>query len=788
MNVRNLRLRLATPAAQRGSALLVSLMVMVGLSLLGLGFVAISETESAISTNERNYAQALNVAETGARSVVEMFQSADWASDLGILPPNSNTLKTERTVATYTGYYKTSPISKLFDSPFKPSQNDRFFGDYDNADIIINASKGTIATDYLDDLNTMLFGANSDTRITDLRVFAPPIVGGTLTGGFWVGGDRFGVATVAATAEKRAVWPSGRPLARRTVKIVIGETPLPGATGPIQTEGAITSAGNFHVFWGKITSVENLKVARPAVGMPWFDAKEHIWYEYGYDSTLPWTINTNYNMDDLVHAPQTAWDANPELRKYAYEAKTNGNSGATEPLVTDWPEVVGQTFDHSGITWETVVGKQFPVTPAEAYSRYEWLHEMAGRTLEDPWFHARSRQELVYGNANQATPNAPHPYKYNNPALNEQTLYSNFFKYQTKTEPTDYVEVTFPAIDYEFWKEIAQSSEPDSGIIYLRWNAATQRFVSVDNVSNTGVAWLNALNNDGYDAGFYFFDTANGLNPQFGGGGTLTPAISIDASVASPWQMQGFIYLNAQTFGSTGQGGIVPDDVYPMPGEPFRDVGFREVDDATWQFVMVAGDYKISGRDNGVWDFQDLNDNFQFDLVVEQRTITRPGDGSTATVWLPKPYYPGCSNFTADCSEPHEPYLNFLYPAVADPEGAITVGWQDPNTQTRRPKTRTGQNAYSTCTSSSGLACTSNMYDEQGALVTLAPLLNGILYNEGGYAGQGNAWYYGSLLIRQSVDVTGTPKVFFNECILRGCWQEMLNLPKVRVQSMQTDQ
>lgn len=43
--------------ADRGSTLLVSLMIMIGLSLLGLAFVAISETENAISVNQRNKAQ-----------------------------------------------------------------------------------------------------------------------------------------------------------------------------------------------------------------------------------------------------------------------------------------------------------------------------------------------------------------------------------------------------------------------------------------------------------------------------------------------------------------------------------------------------------------------------------------------------------------------------------------------------------------------------------------------------------------------------------------------------------
>ncbi|MCA1732690.1 MAG: pilus assembly PilX N-terminal domain-containing protein [Acidobacteria bacterium] len=776
---------------ERGSALLVTLMVMVGLSMLGLGFVAISETESAISVNQRNYAHTLSVAESGARAVVEMFQDANWAASLGILPPNNAAIKTQRPSI---GYYKSSPTQLLFDSPFKPSPNDRFYGNFENADIIINDSKGTTAQNYLATLNTMLFGTTSDTRLTELRIFAPPVVDGVLTNGFWVGGSRFGVATVSATAERRTEWPSGRPLARRTVKIVVGETPLPGATGPIQTEGALVSAGNFEVYWGKITSVESMKVARPAVGLPWVDATRHVNYEHGYDSTHPWTANKAYTLGERMHARQVDWDADPELRKFAYAALAAQNSGATPPATTDYPKTIGNDFtDPAGNLWRTTASAGFPIKPAEPLASYDWLYELVGKTIEDPWFHARSRQNLTYGNNNQATPNGPHPFKYSNPAQNEQTLYSNFFKEQTKTFPYDHVEVTFPTMDYDFWKEIAQSAEPDSGIIYLRYVAAKNEFISLDNVSKPATWWLNTMQlntmQNGYGPGFYFFDTKNGLNPQFEKGGELTPGININAQVGGPFQMQGFIYLNAEFFGSTGQGDIVPDDVYPMPGEPFRDVGYRKVDPDTNAFELDAGDYVIGGRDSGIWDFQDLNDNYQFDLVVEQKTITKPGDGATVTVWLPVPFFEGCTDYVNQCSEPHEPYLNFIYPTVGNEEGAITIGWQDPNTQTRRPKIRTGQNTSVSCTStSSAIDCTSNKHDEDGALVTLDPLLNGILYNEGGYEGAGNATYYGSLLIRDYVDVTGTPRVFFNECILRGCWQEMLNLPKVRLQAVSTDQ
>src|SRR4051812_10740819 len=73
----------------RGSALLVSLMVMVGLSLLGLGFVAISETESTIAKNQSQALQTLTVAEAGAKMAVEWFQDPLWGMTHAGLPANA---------------------------------------------------------------------------------------------------------------------------------------------------------------------------------------------------------------------------------------------------------------------------------------------------------------------------------------------------------------------------------------------------------------------------------------------------------------------------------------------------------------------------------------------------------------------------------------------------------------------------------------------------------------------------------------------------------------------------
>ncbi|HEU5161668.1 MAG TPA: hypothetical protein VFV54_00850 [Thermoanaerobaculia bacterium] len=788
------RNRMLSPRRQRGSALLVSLMVMVGLSLLGLGFVAISETESAISVNERNYAETLAVAEAGAKAVVEMFQDADWAAGIGILPPNKTAIKTERVVGSYTGRYKASPVDRLFDSPFKPAPGDRFFGDEEHADVIINASKGSDAVAYLATLNEALFGENPNPHITEVLVYAPPMVGGTLTGGFWTSGDRFGVATIKVTAVKDG--PGGDPIARRAVKIIMGETPLPGASGPIQTEGALGNAGNYEVYWGKVTALQALKVINPSVSLPWFDASERVYFEYGYDTTRPWEPNKDYTtlaIGTVVHPPKAARTAIPELRRWAYELTVPGNDSGAEPLPTFWSQTKDEEITTGNVKFKTVYSAQYPVEPSVTYESAEWLYELVGKQIQDPWFQARTRSlDLCYNNNCTPTPAGPHPYKYNNAAQDETSLLSNFFKDQTHTEPSDRVEVTFPTIDYEFWKEVAQSAEPDSGIIYLQWDAVKQEFRSLDNVSMSAVAWLNAIDN-GYGPGFYFFDTANGLNPQYGYGGTLTPDIIVNSSDKGPsglFQMQGFIYMNATFFGTGGVGAINPEDVFPMPGEPYRDIGYRKVDKDTGLFVKDAsGDFVLENKNTDDWEFQDLDDDFTFDIVTEERTIKRPGDGSSVTVWLPILYKEGCTVGT-DCSEPHEPYLNFIYPDIDDPTGAVTVGWHDSDDLAKMsPKVRLSENTPNACTTTSEQwECTGNWRDEDGALVRLNPVLNGILYNEGGYDAQGNSLYYGSLLIRAEFKGNGTPAVYFNECILKNCWQEQLNLPKVIIQSTQTDQ
>ena len=181
--------------------------------------------------------------------------------------------------------------------------------------------------------------------------------------------------------------------------------------------------------------------------------------------------------------------------------------------------------------------------------------------------------------------------------------------------------------------------------------------------------------------------------------------------------------------------------------------------------------------------------------------------------YLPVPYFVGChpgmngtsfGGSPADCSEPHEPFLNLIYPDAACCAGggapnAVRVGWEDPASFTQRPLKTDANGAPVPCDVSASPPddnCTHNGRNEAGSLVenfgsapNTKPILDGILYNEGDFDTQGNAAYFGSVLIQGNINGTGTPEVWFDECLLRGCWQDKFKeLPRVYVTAEETDQ
>lgn len=867
--VRSLLRRILPEAGERGSALLVTLMVLVGLSLLGLTFVAFTETESAISVNERNSTQTLDVAEAGAKMVVEWFQDPQWAHDQGLAPLNDPTcstapcIKMKRQLSDssaptsykYQDYYKSGTNDLLFDKSFR-NNNGMFFGTEDNPDILINDKTAAL---FLSNLNIYLFNTTvpatmpssaSDTnpcvgcdnidggRITEIRIYAPPIDGGytngapgwTSTAGiqgpvgsndsFTYLGARFGVATISVTAVKYQAAQCGpfksgcTAQASKRVKMVVSEWPIPGPGGPVQSATSLVSAGNMTIHWGKSTAEGNLNVQNYFAAIPWHDAYNIVNFERGYEIALPAGNKPNW----------------PQL-----------TTGSTPPS-TDYKQQANWFYEMIGRSW----------------------NEGSTTTPGDLWWGARARGTICYGGGcggggGTYLPSGPQPYTYNlstistdpsqfngNPAL------SCLFQGQIKSDGVYYNEVLFPHIDYDFWKQVALSGQGQSNVKYLRYVSGSKNgnagplFYDNSGCQQTFIQWVDVSNQNSptcgnAQPGFYFFDTTDGLNPQNQTypQGDLTPSIQLSGQT---FQMAGFVYLNSD-FSTTGEHGVY--GYYNMPGEPYRDIGYYKVEDnssdpnykhlakADPSMVDALGNPQpcvpvtydasnnptpkppvncvVVGAGNGQWDYQDLpwsnggtskDGKFNVFVTLYPNSITRNSPSSPIaanTQYFVVPWYDGCNPGDngaagANCSEPHEPYLNLQYPkasgggTVADPNGTTTVKWEAPASQTRLAINLDSSNNPIACTSSSSPSdCTSNGYDKDGPVGQLKPILNGVLYMEGEDQGAGNADYFGSILIRQAFTSKGTPNVWFDEKLVKGEWPpSTMKFPRVYVSTEET--
>ena len=859
---------------QRGSALLVSLMVIVGLSMLGLGFVALSETEAAISTNQRNREEVLTHAEAAANVVVDWFQNPTWALGKGLMPSNDPTvnpdivnMKKPRTNNYGTHYYKPSASQLLFDLPFKPGFTDRFWGTPNYPDILIDKTTGST---FLTSFNTKLFKDTSEGgEITEIRIWAPPIVGGSLSGGKFYNetGNRYGVATIRVTAKRYAPGDNAKanPLATRVVQLVVTEFPFPGPNGPIQSNSAITTNGSFTVYWGQVSAQKSLNLVGKETppGLPWADAWNRVNWEYGYDSTSAWQPGIAYNVGDIVHAATARLTSDASLKDWAFKCTTAGTSAALatdEPAWNSDPDTGPTTFlEAGGLQWTRTQPRNWPFYKEDTYANkdwYPWLYQMINQQYIDPWAEARTRSYFTdsqcntncppsYGTLGTELPTQPSgPYGADLTKLNPTTLtepYYSWFQYQTKNSAPPLKIVAFPHIDYDFWKQMAQAGDGQGNVYYFAWNKSTNKYYRVsDSTTQKGAPeWMNACTgvSGSLGPGFYFFDTIDGKNPQniANAADYLTNAVDINSSYADPcFCMKGFMYLNVKEFGSTGiQDKGEPDKFYAYPGEPYRDVGYYEVvDDSTDPKYKQA--YKIDPTThrilspvkghNGNWDYQDLNQNGVFDIYIgninSSGTLKKP-DGTA----LPNPtygpiyWYPGCNVVDTTgaigpanpCSEPHEPFLNMLYPRLGSTDAAkapdisgqisnydcatdpcVTVGWDNPANQTHRmAKIATDSSMKTVISCATNQAnCTSNSFDDTGPLSQLphTPILEGVLYIEGSYKATGNATYYGSILVQGDCCGTGTPSVYFDQSLLTGDFKKKFpTFPRVYISSYSTE-
>jgi Tfp pilus assembly protein PilX len=354
---------------EEGSALILAALVTVILSVLGLSYLMMAQTENTIAENERNSQAALYVAEAGARLVVGWFNDP---TATGYLVPalgdldrtkrifdhdnNSATARVQGVSGDATKpLYKdaTQTSSLILDRPYRSALADTFLGVETGSDgnvafaamgpdIIVNAG-------FLTTINDTLFPNFPSpflrARITRIEVYQPPIlsIGGNNT--------RMGIATVKVIAGvfQYPGTASERQIATRIVKAVVNEIPVPGPVGPLQSCAGLGYNGDFKIHWGTGTSVGAANIPsnldnKVSTGLP-YALNDPFSYINGGTTLVSWaTANNNTGIED------------PWFKYIAGGALTLGGGAAanTNPQPYPYPPTT-TTEDHSNLFQNTVV-------------------------------------------------------------------------------------------------------------------------------------------------------------------------------------------------------------------------------------------------------------------------------------------------------------------------------------------------------------------------------------------------------------------------------------------------
>ena len=272
-------MREAAPRAEpveRGSALVIALLVTAILSLLGLSFMLVAETETRIADNERRSAQALYVAEAGARLVKQWFDGPGAPANVVNLPESA--VDRSQRLIDDDGDPATAPhpqdgtawprykqgidlnadgVDDLLDKPYRGGADrdealrHALLGTESGPDLRIAEGFSGASRAFLADVSTALmadFPSSSSgvaARIVAIDVYGPPSFP---AGGRWT---RFGVATAKVTA--RICRTSGgveEVLAEHVVKVVLNEVPYPRLVAPFHSCGPVRADGGLGVHWG----------------------------------------------------------------------------------------------------------------------------------------------------------------------------------------------------------------------------------------------------------------------------------------------------------------------------------------------------------------------------------------------------------------------------------------------------------------------------------------------------------------------------------------------------------
>ncbi|HEY3175593.1 MAG TPA: pilus assembly PilX N-terminal domain-containing protein [Candidatus Polarisedimenticolia bacterium] len=526
----------AMRSTEKGSALLITMMVTVILTLLGLSYLFMADTENLIAQNQRDSDQLLFVSEAGARMIKAMFdrpafgppsvpssvefkflntydmRNSAYYDRLQRIFDHDNDPNTVEVAADGTAgkpYFRQgltvdpNALSYLsfFDKPYRGNLAAEYRGTEAGPDMILQstslAASDPNTIDILDQINATVFTDQPNTgRIQRIDIYGPPIimVNGAPT--------RYGIATVKVTAAKfrgmaksGSTWvttPTSRRMAERVVKMVLNEAPYPGPGGPLQSCTSLSTNGAFAVHWGATTAVLDASISTSETQL-----------QDRAPESIPW-------------AAQNSYISGATLTNYI-----NARAGTASATIAD-----------------------------------PWFRLVSGGTFNPPLDPNASPGNLVQ----------PYPYNSGTPTAADN---SNEFQHSV---------VSCPAFDYDMWKQVSQSGFGDAH--YFVWTGAGDSFRE----NGVGAAKTFARWTKGNRGGLYFFDTSDGQPPD-PAGTNLTDEVSLTSS--DSWSGAGFIFLNAVNLRQTGIG---PDGVSRAllpPGEPYVDANGNKLYDSGEQYVNL---------------------------------------------------------------------------------------------------------------------------------------------------------------------------------------------------------
>lgn len=285
-------------AAERGSALIIALLVTFILSILGASFVMMAHTEGRIAENERRALQTLYLAEAGARVVQGWFDRPDTAFGF---PPESVVLLTQRVVLDpddpYEGppltgapLYKDGTAARLFDPPYRGDFAEALMGRAEGPDMRIEDPQ------FLRDLSAELLGTGLEqgatrARLARIEIAAPPYVRGNNSWG------RYGIATVRVLARLYRLEADVEVdiLAEQGVTIVLNEIPYRDPVfGPLHVIGDLTLSGRLEAHWGPVTVNGSVHGYSQALG--------------NIDPSLPRKVPHQARIDEFWRSEQACFD------------------------------------------------------------------------------------------------------------------------------------------------------------------------------------------------------------------------------------------------------------------------------------------------------------------------------------------------------------------------------------------------------------------------------------------------------------------------------------------------